>query len=97
MRGVVGRERGPGDSDENVPEVSASMLGETVESAPEECRNYPDTAMLIWLAVEVKLNGTSRMWLLQADWQGRRKSQGMLRVVLKKRGPRCCLTVHRRK
>ena len=55
--GVVGRERGASDPGENV-----SMLGETVESAQKERGNY-QAAMLMWLAVEVKLKGTSQMWV----------------------------------
>ena len=71
MRGVVRRERGAGDSDENVPKVNVSVLGDTVQRSEETTQ----AAMLIWVAVEVKRMGSPGCGLLPADWQGRRGSE----------------------
>ena len=64
------KERGADDSKGNVSKVSASVLRETVESAPKERRNYPASHADL-SAVEVKLNGTSRMWVA-ASWLARK-------------------------
>ena len=51
-----------GDRDEDVSKVSVAMVGETAESPPQSAETT-QAAVLIWLAVEVKLNGTSRKWV----------------------------------
>ena len=77
-------EEGAGDTDE-VRRLCASVLGETTEPAPEECRYYPGHADLRSFGGETEWDVVD-VGLLHSDWQGRRGSQRVWRVVLGREG-----------